>query len=96
MASLLRTLFIVTSILIAFDVPPVWLFGVNADWFKIINMMLFSFSNGWVSTLCAVKSPSKAPNDMKESVGMFISIFLTGGILLGSIIAIGVGKGMPS
>jgi hypothetical protein len=58
-------------------------------------MMLFSFSNGFCSTLCAVKAPSIAPDDMKESVGMFISIFLTTGILIGSLIALGMQNAVP-
>lgn len=91
-----RTIFFITFMLIAYGTPPSWLFGDNSDWFKIINMILFSITNGFASTLCAVKSPSRAPSDMKESVGMFISIFLTMGILLGSVIAIGIGKVVPT
>ena len=91
-----RVVFLVTFMLIAFDVAPSWLFGVDADWFKMVNMILFSFTNGYASTLCAVKAPSLAHSDMKESVGMFISIFLTLGILLGSVIAIGIGKIVPA
>ena len=45
-----RAIFIVTFMLIAYAENPSWLFGENADWFKIINMMLFAFSNGYVST----------------------------------------------
>ena len=85
-----------TAFLIAFNVPPVWLFGYEADWFKILNMIIFAFSNGYVSTLCAVKAPNCANDDLKESVGMFISIFLTGGIMLGAVFAIGVGDILPA
>lgn len=45
-----RTLFLATFLLIAFHVSPSWLFGDNADWFKIFNMILFALSNGFVST----------------------------------------------
>ena len=75
---------------------PSWLFGDNADWFKILNMVLFSLTNGYLSTMCCVKAPSRAPDHLKESVGMFLSIFLTFGIMIGSIVAIGVGKGVPN
>ena len=51
----LRTIFLVTFLLIAFEVAPVWLF--QADWFKVINFALFAFTNGYTSTLCAVKAP---------------------------------------
>ena len=46
----LRAIFIVTFMLIVYKTPPSWLFGVKADWFKIVNMMLFSFTNGFFST----------------------------------------------
>lgn len=46
----LRAIFIATFLLIAFNVSPSWLFGDNADWFKIINMIVFSLSNGFLST----------------------------------------------
>jgi hypothetical protein len=59
-------------------------------------MILFAFSNGYVSTLCAVKAPSRAPDDSKEQVGMFIGVFIAIGILIGSLIAIGVGKIVPA
>lgn len=45
-----RVIFVATFILIAFNVPPSGLFGEDADWFKIINMMLFALSNGYCST----------------------------------------------
>ena len=50
-----RTIFILTFLLVAFEVSPVWLF--QADWFKILNYALFSFTNGYTSTLCAIKAP---------------------------------------
>lgn len=64
--SYLRSIFLITFMLIAFNVPPSWLFGVDADWFKMINMILFSFSNGYISTLLAIKAPSRAHDDSKE------------------------------
>ena len=91
-----RTIFIVTFFLIAFNVAPDWLFGVNADWFKMINMILFSFTNGYGSTLLAIKAPSRAPDEKKEQVGLFIGMSITTGILLGSLVAIGIGHLDPS
>jgi hypothetical protein len=55
MMSAMRTVFFATFLLVAFEVPPAWLF--NVDWFKVLNIVLFSLSNGYVSTLCAVKAP---------------------------------------
>jgi hypothetical protein len=61
-----RLIFVATFLLIDFNTNPSWLFGVEADWFKIINMMLFAASNGYCSTQCAIKAPSRAPDDSKE------------------------------
>jgi predicted MFS family arabinose efflux permease len=91
-----RAIFIATFLLIAFATDPQWLFGHNSDWFKIINMALFAFSNGYVSTLCAIKSPSRAHDDSKEQVGIFVGVFIAIGILIGSLIAVGVGKVVPN
>ena len=53
--SVLRTFFIATFLLIAFETIPSWLF--KSDWFKVLNYALFSFSNGYTGTLCAMKAP---------------------------------------
>ena len=45
-----RVIFIATFVLIAFNSSPIWLFGAQADWFKILNMILFAFTNGYCST----------------------------------------------
>jgi len=83
--SVLRTLFIGTFYLIAFDVQPSWLFP--SDWFKITNIFLFAFTNGYASTLCACKAPGTVPPDERGQVGGFIGTTITFGILIGSIIA---------
>ena len=51
-----RTIFIATFYLIAFK-----LWGLNTDWFVLVNMVLFSWSNGYAGTLCAVKAPGTVP-----------------------------------
>jgi Nucleoside transporter len=50
-----RVVFIATFLLTDFVAPPTWLW--DADWFKITNLVLFAFSNGYIGTLCAVKAP---------------------------------------
>lgn len=87
-----RVIFIATSFIIDYDVGPSWLTGSSGDWFKLLNMALFAFSNGYLSTQCAVKSPSRAPDDSKEAVGTFVGVFITVGIVLGSIVAVGTGQ----
>lgn len=47
-----RLIFIPSTILIGLKSKPLWLF--DADWFKVLNMVLFALSNGFVSTLCAI------------------------------------------
>jgi hypothetical protein len=46
--SVVRTVFALTTTLIAFGVDPAWLF--RGDVFKVINMVLFALTNGYVST----------------------------------------------
>ena len=82
----IRTLFVVTFMLIAFEVAPSWLFG--ADWFKVLNFAIFSFTNGYTSTLCAVKAPATVEGEQKGQVGGFIGITISIGILIGSLAAL--------
>lgn len=91
---LIRTIFIGTFILCALGTTPDSFF-YNADWFKLINMILFAFTNGFISTQCAMKAPSRAREDSKEQVGTFIGTFLSTGILVGSVVAIGMGNILP-
>ena len=83
--SITRTIFIITFVLISFDVSPASVF--SADWFIIINLALFSISNGYVSTLCAVKAPQTVEGEAKGQVGGFIGITISTGIVLGSLLA---------
>jgi equilibrative nucleoside transporter 1/2/3 len=87
--SIVRVIFIATFLLVAFEIGPAWLF--QSTWFKIFNMMAFAFTNGYVSTLCAVKAPGTVPIEQRGQVGAFIGTTITLGILLGSIIAIFMG-----
>lgn len=80
-----RVIFIVTFMLTAFQVGPTWLF--YSDWFIITNMTIFAFSNGYASTLCAVKAPQAVEEEKRGQVGAFIGTCITFGIFVGSIIA---------
>lgn len=84
--SLLRTIFLATTLLITFEVGPDWLF--NSTWFKFLNLTLFALSNGFISTQCAVQAPSTVPFKMRAQVGSFIGVTITAGILLGSTLAL--------
>lgn len=61
--SFIRILFVATFYLIAFQVGPSWMFV--SDWFIILNMVLFAFTNGYVSTLCCCKGPAQVEDEFK-------------------------------
>ena len=88
--SLARVIFVVTFMMTTWQVKPDWLW--DSDWFKIINQLLFSFSNGYLSTLCAIKAPGAVEGERKGQVGAFIGITISTGIMLGSLVAVPVGK----
>jgi hypothetical protein len=82
----LRTVFLATLLLVSFDVTPSWLWG--ADWFKIVNYALFTFSNGYASSLCAVKAPETVATKDKGQVGSFVGTVIALGIVLGCTLAL--------
>ena len=79
----LRTLFLALFLLTSFDVTGFF----ESDWFTTINLLLFSISNGYVSTLCAVKAPQTVEGEAKGQVGGFVGITISSGIVIGSILA---------
>ena len=81
-----RVFLIVMFILIAFEVGPDWLF--LSDWFKLTNLALFAFSNGWQTSLCAINAPEYVQQSERGDVGALINPAIVGGILAGSLLAI--------
>lgn len=45
-----RVIFIASTFLIDYEVGPSWLVGPSGDWFKLLNIILFAFTNGFCST----------------------------------------------
>ena len=89
--SILRTVFIFTTLACAVFAEPAWLF--QSDWFRVTNQILFAFTNGYVSTMCMVLAPQTVQDsEAQNSAGLFGSIFLCLGITFGSIINIPVGE----
>lgn len=92
--SALRLVFIYTAIHIVTlgksDLTQSSIF--SSDTFKIINLVLFATSNGFTSTLCAIKAPQFVREDQREQVGLFVGLFIGLGILGGAIVAIPVGS----
>ena len=78
----LRTLFIVLFLLVAYDIG-----FFESDWYITLNLLLFAFSNGYVSTLCAVEAPQTVEGESKGQVGGFVGVATSTGILLGSFLA---------
>ena len=83
--TVLRLIFIPTSVLVQLSSNPTWIF--NSDWFRILNMALFAFSNGYNSTLLMIYGPQFADENSKERAGILMSFHLVGGIFFGSLIA---------
>ena len=50
-----RTIFLPIIMAIAFELYPKFIF--DADWFKLLNLALFAFTNGWLSSLCVIMTP---------------------------------------
>lgn len=84
-----RVIFIATSYLIDYKVAPSWLF--QADWFKLLNMALFSFTNGYCGTQCAAKATTQASDNLKDVVGTFVGVSMTLGIVIGCLVALATG-----
>mmetsp|Transcript_23685 Transcript_23685/g.29364 ORF Transcript_23685/g.29364 Transcript_23685/m.29364 type:complete len:184 (-) Transcript_23685:81-632(-) len=82
LSSVVRIVFFALFLLVSFDVS-----FFESDWFIILNLVLFSFTNGYISTLCAVKAPQTVEGDAKGQVGGFVGITISTGIVLGSILA---------
>lgn len=83
-----RICFWVSFIIIASDSPkisPEWLF--QSDWFKFINMALYAFSNGYMSTCIMSLGLSKAPKETKDKAGYFMAAALLFGIFCGQALS---------
>ena len=66
--SLARILFIPTTVMIALnDAPSDKAVGIwSQDWFKIMNICLFAFSNGYLSTQCSIKGPGMGEGEQRQ------------------------------
>ena len=84
--SYLRTLMLVIIFLIAFEVGPSWLFC--SDWLKILTISSFAFQNGWLSSLCVIKSPNYVEQHERGDIGCLTGPAIVAGILVGTLLAI--------
>jgi len=90
--SYVRIIFIATFLCTDYKVAEAFF---DADWFQILNMALFAFTNGFVSTICAIKAPQNVPDESKGQVGAFVGNVISTGILTGAILAVFVGMILP-
>lgn len=69
----LRVLFVPTFLAVALKWPPSYIF--DTDWFKMTNIVLVAFSNGYISTLCGTKAPETVQTEeQRASVGSYIGL----------------------
>jgi solute carrier family 29 (equilibrative nucleoside transporter), member 1/2/3 len=87
-ASYLRIVFIGSFLLTDFRLSPLSLW--DSDWFKLSNLFLFAFSNGFISTQCAIKAPACVETDRKAQVGAYVATCNQLGVLIGSILQVGM------
>jgi solute carrier family 29 (equilibrative nucleoside transporter), member 1/2/3 len=69
---------------------------MNSDVFWLLNMILFAFSNGFISTQCTIIAPQKVEASKQEAVGIYNSLFLGLGMLMGSILAMPMQNCVPN
>ncbi|XP_008427400.1 equilibrative nucleoside transporter 1-like isoform X1 [Poecilia reticulata] len=64
-------------------------------WFKhdayyIVFMILFSFSNGYLASLCMCFGPKKVPQHQAETAGAIMAFFLSLGLALGAAVSFAI------
>lgn len=60
-----RLILVVFLFLFNFKLGPSWLLGEGSDWLKMIILIVFSISNGFLSTCAAIYAPGLVPEDLK-------------------------------
>jgi len=90
-ASTSRLIFFATSILIQLGESPTFLF--KADWFKVLNVVLFSFTSGHISACLIGYAPAQVSNINKPKVGKLMNFMILAGSVIGTTIsAFGLSK----
>jgi equilibrative nucleoside transporter 1/2/3 len=77
---------IYTSLMIGFSENPRWLF--NSDLFKILNIIVLGFGNGFLGTLLMVLGPVKVQNSESERAGQIMAFHMSLGRGMGSLIGL--------
>ena len=87
---ILRFVFIFTSIFLAVSDISSSMF--EKTYVKLINLILFAFSNGYVSTNAAMHVRSFVDESQREQIGKFVSMFLGYGTMIGCAMAVPIGS----
>ena len=83
--TLSRLIFVATSVLIQLQESPGWLF--RSDWFRLVNMFLFSVTNGYNITIVLVYAPQQVDIANKERVGLLANFHAASGWWIGAMLA---------
>lgn len=68
----------------------------ETDPFRLLNLIVFSISNGYLSTQACIKAPGFVPKDQQHQIGLLNGLSIQTGILIGSIIAVPLGSFLNS
>lgn len=75
LGAVLRSLFIPIMIMLALkDKKDIPIFETDA--FRIIDLIFFSVTNGYISTQCCIKAPSFVPKQQQEQIGGLNGLFI--------------------
>lgn len=66
------------------------------DPFRVLNLIVFSITNGYISTQCCMKAPGFVPKDQQQQIGLLNGLSIQTGILIGAIFAVPIGSVLNS
>ena len=81
--TLSRLIHIPLSIFIQLNLSPSWLF--QSDWFRILNVSIFGFTQGYNTALIMMFGPENVKRTEKERAGILMNFHLMGGICLATL-----------
>jgi equilibrative nucleoside transporter 1/2/3 len=90
--ALARAVFIPMIVFLARTTPPTGGIVFSNDVSTIVVMILYSFSNGFVSSRALILAPTLVDGKDQEIVGFLMGSSLQLGILLGALIGLGISK----
>jgi equilibrative nucleoside transporter 1/2/3 len=88
-----RLLFVMTTVMIAAQLPPPAIF--SGAWFIFLNMALLAFTNGYYSTHHMIYGPSQVEGYLRDKAGSMMATALVAGIFVGSVLSLmfsGIGR----